>query len=129
MYREPTPSKSMNIRFANRIPRVAVRAARPAGRGVVRALRHHSARTQALADQWMNVHPVDGIRTWFHSFFSHLRIQTAMRQASLRALLRKPAQLRAPVARPKAAPGAIKTSSRRPRRLSTSEGWFAFATR
>jgi hypothetical protein len=129
MYREPTPSKAMNIRFANRITRVAVRAARPTGRVVVRALRHHSARTQALADQWMNAHPVDGIRSWFHGFFSHLRMQTAVRRASFRALLRRPAQLRAPVAKPRAALGTINTSSRRPRRLSTSDGWFAFAVR
>jgi hypothetical protein len=117
----------MNIRFTHRIARVAVRAARPASRGVVRALRHHSARTQALAAQWRNVRPVDGIRSWFHGFFSHLRIQAAYRRASLQALLRKPAQLRAPVAKPRAPVGMLNTSSRRPRRRATSDEWFAFA--
>jgi len=119
----------MNIRFANRLTRAAVRAARPAGRGVVRALRHHSARTQLLAGQFRNTHPVDGIRSWFHGFFSNLRLRAASRQAAFKALLRKPAQLRAPVAKLKSAPGVINTSSRRPRRLSTSDGWFAFAAR
>ncbi|WP_404604194.1 hypothetical protein [Caballeronia udeis] len=119
----------MNIRFTNRLTRAAVRAARPAGRGVVRALRHHSARTQFLAGQFRKTHPVDGIRSWFHGFFSNLRLRAASRQAAFKALLRKPAQLRAPVAKLKLAPGVINTTSRRPRRLSTSDGWFAFAAR
>jgi len=33
------------------------------------------------------------------------------------------------VAKLKLAPGVINTTSRRPRRLSTSDGWFAFAVR
>src|ERR1700678_1723797 len=119
----------MNIRFVNRLTRAAVRAARPAGRGVVRALRHHSARTQVLAGELKNIHPVDGIRSWFHGFFSNLRLRAASRQVRFKALLRKPMQLRAPVAKPNPAPDAINTSSRRPRRLSTSDGWFGFSSR
>nr|WP_244163951.1 hypothetical protein [Caballeronia sordidicola] len=119
----------MNIRFANRLTRAAVRAARPAGRRVVRALRHHSARTQLLAGRFENSHPVDGIRSWFHGFFSNLRLRAASRQSALKALLRKRVQLRAPVSKPKPVPGAINMSSRRPRRLSASAGWFAFAAR
>lgn len=113
-------------RITTRLTRVAVRAARPARRGVVRALRHHSARTHAIAQQLQNVHPVDGIRTWFRGFFATLRVRAAARRMSLNTLLHRPVQLRGPTPRPKAAA----LTSRRPRRLSTSaEGWFAFASR
>ncbi|CDY78091.1 FIG00454842: hypothetical protein [Caballeronia glathei] len=116
----------MTNRFASSITCVAVRAARPARRGVVRALRHHSARTQALAEQLKHVYPVDGIRSWFRGFFSTLRVRAATRRMSLKTLLRRPVQLRAPV--PKVKPAVL--TSRRPRRLSTaSAGWFAFAAR
>ena len=93
---------------------------------MVRALRHHSARSQLLAAQLKNVHPVDGIRSWFRGFFFNLRVRAASRRVSLRALLRRPMQLRAPSPKPKAAA----LTSRRPRRLSTSSaGWYAFAAR
>nr|WP_244197788.1 hypothetical protein [Caballeronia ptereochthonis] len=108
------------------LTRAAARAARPARRGMIRALRHHSARTQLLAEQLKHVHPVDGIRSWFRGFFFSLRARTASRGVSLRALLRRPTQLRAPSPKPKAAA----LTSRRPRRLSTSSaGWYAFAAR
>jgi hypothetical protein len=113
----------MTTRIAKSLTRAAARAARPARRGVVRALRHHSARTQALTQQFRQVHPVDGIRSWFLGFF--LTLRASSHRASLKALLRRPAQLRAPA--PKAKSSAI--TSRRPRRVSaTSPGWFAFAT-
>lgn len=116
----------MTNRFASRLTSVAVHAARPARRGVVRALRHHSARTRALSAQLKNVSPVDGIRSWFRGFFFTLRARAAARRTSLTAMLRPPAPLRGPVAKPKAAA----LTSRRPRRLSTtSSGWFAFASR
>jgi hypothetical protein len=119
----------MTNRFASsltRVTRVAARAARPARRGVVRALRHHSARTQAVTEQLKFVHPVDGIRSWFRGFFLTLRVRAASRRVSLKALLRRPAQLRAPVRKAKAAA----QTSRRPRRLApSSAGWFAFAAR
>jgi hypothetical protein len=116
----------MNPRIAIGLTRVASRAARPARRGVIRALRHHSARTQAIAEQLKNVHPVDGIRSWFRGFFFNLRVRTASRRVSLRALLRRPMQLRAPSPKPK----ATTLTSRRPRRVSTSSAdWYAFATR
>ncbi|MDR5829885.1 hypothetical protein P9250_18580 [Caballeronia sp. LP006] len=117
----------MNHRIASGLTRVASHAARPARRGVVRALRHHSARTQALAEQLMHVHPVVGIRSWFRGFFFNLRARTASRKVSLRALLRRPMQARAP-ALPK--PQAAAHTSRRPRRISASSaGWYAFAAR
>ncbi|CCD35957.1 FIG00454842: hypothetical protein [Candidatus Paraburkholderia kirkii UZHbot1] len=116
----------MNPRIAIGFTRVASHAARPSRLGMVRALRHHSARSQLLAAQLKNVHPVDGIRSWFRGFFFNLRVRAASRRLSLRALLRRPMQLRAPSPKPKAAA----LTSRRPRRLSTSSaGWYAFAAR
>lgn len=92
---------------------------------MIRALRHHSARTQALAPQ-ATARPVDGIRSWFRGFFLNLRARAASRDVSLRTLLRRPMQLRAPSPKPRAAA----LTSRRPRRTSaTSAGWFAFAVR
>jgi hypothetical protein len=119
----------MNLRLAKGLNRVAVRAARPAKRGVIRALRHHSARTHALAEQLKHVHPVDGIRSWFRGFFVNLRVRAVSRKVSLRSLLPRPVSLHAPVAKaPK--PNAAAITSRRPRRLSTSSaGWYAFAAR
>jgi hypothetical protein len=118
----------MTHRIVNGISRAASRAARPAKRGVIRALRHHSARSHALAEQIKHVHPVEGIRSWFRGFFSHLRVSAVSRKVSLRSLLPR-ATLRAPTIKlPK--PQAAAFTSRRPRRLSTSSaGWYAFAAR
>ncbi len=92
---------------------------------MIRALRHHSARTQALAPQ-ATARPVDGIRSWFRGFFLNLRARAASRDVSLRTLLHRPMQLRAPSPKPRAAA----LTSRRPRRTSaTSPGWYAFAVR
>ncbi|MEZ0606369.1 hypothetical protein ACAX43_30210 [Paraburkholderia sp. IW21] len=118
----------MHTLLNTRLTRAALKAARPARRRVVRALRHHATRTRALGEQWREAKAVDSIRTWFHTFFSALRVQGSSRRFSLRTLLRKPTPLRltathnAPVAAPQGA-------SRRPRRLSTSgsTGWFVFA--
>ncbi|MGF6596199.1 hypothetical protein P3T23_000906 [Paraburkholderia sp. GAS448] len=117
----------MHTLLSTRLTHAALKAARPARRHVVRALRHHSARTRALAEQWRDAKPVDGIRTWFHSFFAALRVKSGSHRFSLRTLLRKPTTLRTLNARPTAVPHS---TSRRPRRISvTSTGWFAFATR
>ncbi|WP_250452695.1 hypothetical protein [Caballeronia sp. ATUFL_M2_KS44] len=116
----------MTQRIATGLRRAASSAARPARRGVIRALRHHSARTQALAEQIRNVHPVDGIRSWFRGFFFNIRVRAASRSVSLKTLLRRPMQLRAPASKPKSA----KLTSRRPRRVSASSaGWYDFALR
>jgi hypothetical protein len=118
----------MNHRIARGLSRVASRAARPAKRGVIRALRHHSARTHALAEQIKHVRPVDGIRSWFRGFFFNLSVRAVSRKVSLRSLLPR-ATLRAPTIKlPR--PQAAALTSRRPRRLSTSsEGWYGFAAR
>jgi hypothetical protein len=121
----------MHSPLSTRLSR-AFNAARPARRHLVRALRHHSTRTRALAEQLREARPVDSVRAWFHTFFSALRLQGA-RRLSLRSLLRNPAPVRMLGMSPRAAKPANATSttraaSRRPRRLSvTSEGWFAFA--
>jgi hypothetical protein len=118
----------MHTFLSTRLTRAAIYAARPARRRVVRALRHHSARTRALAEQWRETRPVDNIRSWFHTFFSALRVQGATRRFSLRTLLRKPLPLRLAGARHE--PVVTRSMSRKPRRTSvTSTGWFAFLSR
>jgi hypothetical protein len=122
-------SEAMHTLLSTRLTRAALKAARPARRHVVRALRHHATRTRALGEQWREAKAVDGIRTWFHTFFSALRLQGGSRRFSLRTLLRKPTPLRLAATR-RAAPVAVpQSTSRRPRRMSTSgsTGWFAFA--
>ena len=84
----------MHTLLSTRLTRAALKAARPARRHVVRALRHHATRTRALGEQWREAKAVDGIRTWFHTFFSALRLQGSSRRFSLRTLLRKPTPLR-----------------------------------
>ncbi|MFT4063429.1 hypothetical protein [Paraburkholderia sp.] len=116
----------MHTLLSTRLTRAALKAARPTHRHLMRALRHHAARTRALGEQWRDARTVDGIRTWFHTFFSSLRQQGGTRRFSLRTLLRKPTPMRL-AARRRAPEGQIH-ASRRPRRLSTSSsGWFAFA--
>jgi len=119
----------MHTLLSTRFTRAALKAARPARRHVVRALRHHATRTRALGEQWRDTKAVDGIRTWFNTFFSALRTRGSSRRFSLRTLLRKPTPLRLTAAQ--RAPVAVpsQSTSRRPRRMSTngSTGWFAFA--
>ncbi|WP_321907364.1 MULTISPECIES: hypothetical protein [unclassified Paraburkholderia] len=106
----------------------ALKAARPARRHLVRALRHHAARTRALAQQVRETKPVDGMRTWFHSFFAVLRMRSGSRHFSLRTLLYRP---NAPL-RTLAAPTTVHVarSTRKPRRMgASSTGWFGFAMR
>jgi hypothetical protein len=120
-----------------RITRAALKAARPARRHVMRALRHHAARTRALAGQVREKKAADGVRTWFHSFFSVLRMRSGARHFSLRTLLYRPnTPLRAFSSPATTAGNAISIIStgargmRRPRRTSASStGWFAFAMR
>ncbi|HTH58929.1 MAG TPA: hypothetical protein VL689_02090 [Paraburkholderia sp.] len=118
----------MHTLLNTRLTRAALKAARPARRHLMRALRHHAARTRALAGQVRDTKPVDGMRAWFHSFFSVLRVRSGARHFSLRTLLYRPTTpLRklTSTATPRSAPG-----SRRPRRVAaTGDGWFAFAVR
>ena len=57
--------EAMHTLLSTRLTRAALKAARPARRHVVRALRHHATRTRALGEQWRDAKAVDGIRTWF----------------------------------------------------------------
>ncbi|QBQ96133.1 hypothetical protein [Paraburkholderia pallida] len=111
-----------------RMTHAALKAARPARRHVVRALRHHAARTRALGQQVRDTRAVDSMRSWFHSFFSVLRLRAGTRHFSLRTLLYRPnATLRA-----LAAPVTVHVARnpRRPRRMgASSTGWFGFAMR
>jgi hypothetical protein len=116
----------MRTTLGTRITRAALKAARPARRHVVRALRHHSARTRALASQWREAKPVDGIRLWFNAFFAALRQRAVPQRLALRRLMHR------------ASPGRLlgtprhsepRGAGRRPRRLAASDGWFAFAAR
>lgn len=118
--------EAMHTLLNTRLTSAAMKAARPARRHIVRALRHHATRTRALGEQWRDAKAVDGIRTWFQTFFSALRVQGGTRRLSLRTLLRKPTPLR--LVSPKRAPDvAPHNPSRRPRRLAAcSSGWFAF---
>lgn len=100
----------------------------------MRALRHHAARTRALAEQVRETKPIDGMRAWFHAFFSVLRVRSGARHFSLRTLLYRPnTPLRALGSTGKpasASPAPRSSSARRPRRTSASStGWFAFAMR
>jgi len=116
----------MHTPLNTRLTRAALKAARPARRHLMRALRHHSARTRALAGQLRDTRPVDGMRAWFHSFFSVLHVRAGARHFSLRTLLYRPATPLRALASP-ALRGV--RGSRRPRRLAASAGWFAFAAR
>lgn len=117
----------MNTLFNRRsLTRVAIKAARPA-RHVTRALRHHATRTRALGAMVRDAKPVDSMRSWFHSFFAVLRLRAGARHFSLRTLLYRP---NAPL-RTLAAPATVHAarSSRRPRRMGASAGWFGFSMR
>ena len=118
----------MHTLLSTRLTRAALKAARPARRHVMRALRHHATRTRAMGEQWRDAKAVDGIRTWFHTFFSALRLQGSSRRFSLRTLLRKPTPQHLSLTK-RVALAAPQSTSRKPRRMSTngSTGWFAFA--
>ena len=98
----------------------------------MRALRHHAARTRALAEQVREARPVDGMRAWFRSFFGVLRARAGGRHFSLRTLLYRPSSpLRKLAAPASGALAAATPRSRQPRRMaqSGSAGWFGFAAR
>jgi len=109
-----------------RLTHAALKAARPASRHLVRALRHHAARTRAIAQQVRDAKPVDGMRAWFRSFFAALRVRSHTRHFSLRTLIHRP---RTPLRAIKIA-ARPSGQARPPRRMAASSaGWFAFAMR
>ncbi|RQS68981.1 hypothetical protein DID96_18620 [Burkholderia sp. Bp8963] len=113
----------MPFRLTSRLSRAAKRVVPSAP---LRPLRHHRARAQALAEQTQPHARFDGIRAWFHAFFSMVSTQAFARRAGLRSLLQKPSSLRALALRRANGP---QRRINRPRRLAASDGWFAFAAR
>ncbi|WP_207000124.1 hypothetical protein [Trinickia mobilis] len=121
----------MHTRLTTRIKRVALKAARPARRQIVRALRHHAARTRQLAQQ-RQAWSADGFRAWFQTLFSILRMRAGARpfsRFSLRTLLPKPPVTLHALTSRRTPDGSLHGANRRPRRLAASAGWFAFAAR
>lgn len=107
---------------------MTLNAARSVGRTSVRSLRHHAARVDALARRETasarSHHTGGSLRAWLRAVFSVLRSGTRARRL-LRGLLRRSTARRA------AGTSAARAlaGNRRPRRLSASAGWFAFAAR
>ncbi|WP_153098853.1 hypothetical protein [Paraburkholderia hayleyella] len=105
----------------------------------VRALRHHVARTHALAAQRRDVHGKEGgVHAWFRRFFSLLRLPGGSRRFSLRTLLRRPLPLvstglaMAPFSALVVQPVHPPLTGRRPRRMtraSADADWFVFSGR
>ena len=116
----------MHRKIAIRLKHAALKAARPARRGVVRALRHHAARARQIARPFENQAPAGLLRSWLRALVAVLRTRRAARRFSLRALLVKPAVRRVQAAQ---ARFLHQATHRRPRRLLASAEWFAFAAR
>jgi hypothetical protein len=132
----------MQTSLSTRLVPAVLKAARPARRQIVRALRHHAARTRALAIQWRDARPADSIRTWFLTFFAALRTRAGSRRFSLRTLLHRPtpheaarasrtgsASPRSAGAIPRTGNAAPRAVARRPQRLAAASGWYGFAAR
>ncbi|PMS20107.1 hypothetical protein C0Z18_11925 [Trinickia dabaoshanensis] len=118
------------LTFRHSRPPAALNPARSLRRTPARALRHHAARAVGLSRRGTapaHQQQADGsLRAWLHAVFSMLRSRTRARRVLLRGLLRHTKARRAALA---AAQRAAAVSNRRPRRLSASAGWFAFAAR
>jgi hypothetical protein len=121
----------MHKRLASRHsrPRVTLTAARSVRRMSVRSLRHHAARVDVLSRREAaplgHQHADGSFRAWLRAVLSALRSGTRARRLLLRGLLRRSSARRASGADiARTLPG-----NRRPRRLSASAGWFAFAAR
>ncbi|KVE26726.1 hypothetical protein WS67_14065 [Burkholderia singularis] len=118
----------MPFRLPSRLHRTT-KGARFASPRITRALRHHSARANVLAERARWHQPrLDGLRAWLHTLLSMMRAQAAARRTALRSLLPKPSSLR-PNTQPARRASATARRINRPRRLATSTGWFAFAAR
>ncbi|WP_179402923.1 hypothetical protein [Burkholderia guangdongensis] len=113
----------MPFRLTSRVSRAPSRVAPTLPH---RTLRHHRARSQALAGRKLQHGRLEGIRAWFRAFFSMMNAHVLVRRTGLRSLLQKPSSLRALALRRAHGP---QRRINRPRRQATSTGWFAFATR
>jgi hypothetical protein len=120
---------TMHRRLAFRLKQAALKAARPARRGIVRALRHHaaSARMQAASRPSSSAAPQGGVlRAWLHTLLAALWARSGMPRFSLRTLLHHNSQSRVFTSGGKTVRRML---SRRPRRLAASPEWFSFAAR
>ena len=101
--------------------------ARLGRRTSMRSLRHHAARVNLLSRrEAAPVRPAQAVglfRAWLHTILSAFRSGRRARHVLLRKLLRRASARRLNTASP------ARAANRRPRRLSASAGWFAFAAR
>ncbi|WP_414443393.1 hypothetical protein [Burkholderia sp. 22PA0106] len=119
----------MSFSLTSRLTRAAKRLAPLEPRRIVRTLRHHQARTRALASRAVTPSAPrlgSGLRTWLHNFLAAMRAHANTRRLGLPALLRKPSSLRLLTLRRANGP---RRRVNRPRRLLASAGWFAFGAR
>ncbi|WP_206955170.1 hypothetical protein [Trinickia acidisoli] len=125
----------MHKRLASRVSRhtqqrLTLSPARLVRRASARALRHHVARTRVLprrdAAPLATARAGGLLRAWLRAVISALRTGTRGRRLLLRRLLRRTTIRRSSIA---GTQHAASIGSRRPRRLSASAGWFAFAAR
>ncbi|RDV00074.1 hypothetical protein [Trinickia dinghuensis] len=114
--------------------RMTLSPARLGRRTSMRALRHHAARADALSRrEAMPVraeHTGGSFRAWLRAVLSALRTGTRgtrARRVLLRRLLRRATVRRLGTESTQGSTATV--GSRRPRRLSASAGWFAFAAR
>jgi len=78
-------SVPMHRRIAIRLKHAALKAARPARRGVVRALRHHAVRARRSVRSFDHQAPTGLLRSWLRALVAVLRTRRAARRFSLRA--------------------------------------------
>jgi len=121
----------MHRRLALRARQAALNIApRATHRASVRTLRHHAARARRIALPQTHHHEERGLlRAWLQALVRTLDMKHAAKRFSLRALLRRPLRRRrsaSPLAANAATGGTRPLSSRRPRRLAPSAGWFGF---
>jgi|ERR1700738_2767117 hypothetical protein len=125
-------SLTMHRRLALRFQQAALKAACPARRGIVRALRHHAASNRnQVTDPSPSAKPEGGIlRAWLHTLLAALWARNwarnATRRFSLRTLLHHGVR---PRSASEPAHATHRMPNRRPRRLAASAEWFSFAAR
>jgi hypothetical protein len=123
-----SPFVTMKKHLALRLKQAALKAARPAQRKIVRALRHHVARVQrASSVPATNAAPRGGwfVRAWLQAVLAALWARNSVRQLSLRMFTRHSGS-RFLASRDHA---VRRIPSRRPRRLAASAEWFSFGAR
>jgi hypothetical protein len=121
----------MHRRLALRLKQAALKAARPARRGIVRALRHHAASNRnQVSHPSPSAKPPGVLRAWLQTLLAALWARnwarSSTRRFSLRTLLHHSVRPH-PASEPRNATPRV--TNRRPRRLAASAEWFSFAAR